>query len=209
MWGTYRSNARAGRHRRDHGRRDRRDPGDGELPVLRRQQVRARPIAELFTNPAVARQYEPGSVMKAFTVAAALDAGAITTTRHVQSTTTICVIGDVRIQNADRYDSSLRSRRRSPPATCWSCRTTSARRRSASSWAARACTRRSCRFGFGGADRDRDLRARRAAWSGIPDGPNASGDLTAAQNAFGQGLRPDRRAAGGRLRRLRATAGCW
>ena len=34
---------------------------------------------ELFTNPAVARQYEPGSVMKAFTIAAALDAGAITT----------------------------------------------------------------------------------------------------------------------------------
>ena len=29
----------------------------------------------LFTNPAVSRQYEPGSVMKAFTIAAALDAG--------------------------------------------------------------------------------------------------------------------------------------
>ena len=34
---------------------------------------------DVFTNPAVSRQYEPGSVMKAFTVAAALDAGAITT----------------------------------------------------------------------------------------------------------------------------------
>src|SRR5690606_1549238 len=29
--------------------------------------------AERFDNPAVARQYEPGSVMKAFTIAAALD----------------------------------------------------------------------------------------------------------------------------------------
>src|SRR5688500_18402476 len=58
---------------------------------------------ELFSNPAVARQYEPGSVMKAFTVAAALDAGAITTKDTFEDDNNL-PIGNVRIQNADRYD---------------------------------------------------------------------------------------------------------
>ena len=56
---------------------------------------------ELFSNPAVARQYEPGSVMKAFTVAAALDAGAITTKDTVVDDNNL-LIGDVLIHNADR-----------------------------------------------------------------------------------------------------------
>ena len=56
----------------------------------------------LFTNPAVSRQYEPGSVMKAFTIAAALDAGAITTSDTFHDDNNL-VIGKVRIQNADRY----------------------------------------------------------------------------------------------------------
>jgi cell division protein FtsI/penicillin-binding protein 2 len=59
---------------------------------------------EVFTNPAVSSQYEPGSVMKAFTVAAALDAGAITTRDKFRDNNNL-VIGDVRIQNADRYTS--------------------------------------------------------------------------------------------------------
>jgi cell division protein FtsI (penicillin-binding protein 3) len=58
---------------------------------------------ERFANPAVARQYEPGSVMKAFTVAAALDAGAVSTTDTFVDDNNL-LIGDVRIQNADRYD---------------------------------------------------------------------------------------------------------
>ncbi len=63
----------------------------------------ARSDAALFTDPAVSRQYEPGSVMKAFTVAAALDAGAITTTDTFLDNNNLRV-GGVRIQNADRYD---------------------------------------------------------------------------------------------------------
>ena len=59
--------------------------------------------ASLYTNPAVSRQYEPGSVMKAFTIAAALDAGR----DHDQHDTVVddnnLRIGEVRIQNADRY----------------------------------------------------------------------------------------------------------
>ena len=55
----------------------------------------------LFNNPAVTRQYEPGSVMKPFTVAAALDAGVITPEtvfvddNHLE-------VSDRVIQNADR-----------------------------------------------------------------------------------------------------------
>ena len=56
----------------------------------------------LFTNPAVSRQYEPGSVMKAFTIAAALDAGAITTREKFRDDNNLRLAG-VRIQNADRY----------------------------------------------------------------------------------------------------------
>ena len=70
-------------------------------PVLRRQRVPATD-AEPLTNPAVSRQYEPGSVMKAFTIAAALDAGAITTSTKVVDDNNLAH-RKVRIQNADRY----------------------------------------------------------------------------------------------------------
>jgi cell division protein FtsI (penicillin-binding protein 3) len=43
------------------------------------------------------------------------------------------------------------------------------------------------RFGFG-SPTGIELAARQAGIVWNPDGPNASGDLTAAQNAFGQGL---------------------
>ena len=56
----------------------------------------------LFTDPAVSRQYEPGSVMKAFTVAAALDAGAIDLQTTVNDDNNLRISG-IRIQNADRY----------------------------------------------------------------------------------------------------------
>jgi cell division protein FtsI/penicillin-binding protein 2 len=55
----------------------------------------------LFTSPAVSRQYEPGSVMKAMTVAAALDAGAITPTDLILDDNHLQVY-DATISNADR-----------------------------------------------------------------------------------------------------------
>jgi cell division protein FtsI/penicillin-binding protein 2 len=58
---------------------------------------------ERFSNPAISRQYEPGSVMKAFTIAAALDAGVIDTADTVEDDNNLRLRG-VRIQNADRAD---------------------------------------------------------------------------------------------------------
>ena len=54
--------------------------------------------------------------MKAFTIAAALDAGAITTSTKVVDDNNLR-IGKVRIQNADRY-SFPTGTVRSPPRTC-------------------------------------------------------------------------------------------
>ncbi len=71
---------------------------------------------ELFANPAVARQYEPGSVMKAFTIAAALDAGAITTATRSRTTTTCA---SARSESRTRTATTIRTATaRSPPATC-------------------------------------------------------------------------------------------
>ena len=58
---------------------------------------------ELFANPAVSRMYEPGSVMKAFTIAAALDAGAVTENDTFDDDNNL-LFGRIRIQNADRAD---------------------------------------------------------------------------------------------------------
>jgi len=58
---------------------------------------------QLFANPAISRQYEPGSVMKAFTIAAALDAGVIDTDDTVEDDNNLR-LRNVRIQNADRLD---------------------------------------------------------------------------------------------------------
>jgi cell division protein FtsI (penicillin-binding protein 3) len=55
----------------------------------------------LFASPAVSRQYEPGSVMKAMTVAAALDAGAVTPADLFMDDNKLKVY-DVTISNADR-----------------------------------------------------------------------------------------------------------
>jgi cell division protein FtsI/penicillin-binding protein 2 len=140
---------------------------------------------ELFSNPAVARQYEPGSVMKAFTVAAALDAGAITTKDTFEDDNNLRV-GNVRIQNADRYDH---------PYGHGSINAADVLALSNNVGAAKIGLElgRSelheafLRFGFG-AETGIELagEANGVVWD--PDGPNASGDLTAAQNAFGQGL---------------------
>ena len=139
----------------------------------------------LFTNPAVSRQYEPGSVMKAFTIAAALDAGAIDLSTTVLDDNDLR-IGKVRIQNADRY----RVPRGHGEVTAGD-----VLKLSNNVGAARIgllLGRQQLyeafrRFGFG-TPTGVDIAGEEAGVVWNPDGPNASGDLTAAQNSFGQGL---------------------
>ena len=63
----------------------------------------------------------------------------------------------------------------------------SARRRSGSTLGRHGLYEAFLRFGFG-AQTGIDLASEASGVVWDPDGPNASGDLTAAQNAFGQGL---------------------
>ncbi len=140
---------------------------------------------ELFANPAIARQYEPGSVMKAFTVAAALDAGAITTRDKFTDDNNLQV-GAVRIQNADRYDHPYGHGRITAGQVL---------RLSNNVGAAKIGLELGgedlyeafLRFGFG-APTGIELAGEASGRIWDPEGPNASGDLTTAQNAFGQGL---------------------
>ena len=141
--------------------------------------------AERFANPAVSRQYEPGSVMKAFTIAAALDAGAITTSDVVLDDNNLRV-GNVRIQNADRYDYPYGHGEITAADVLALSNNIGAAKiglelgRSELYEAFR-------RFGFGSTTGiELTGEATGVIWD--PDGGNASGDLTAAQNAFGQGL---------------------
>jgi cell division protein FtsI/penicillin-binding protein 2 len=141
--------------------------------------------AELYRNPAVSRQYEPGSVMKAFTIAAALDAGAITTTDTFVDDNDLR-IGAIRIQNADRYDN---------PSGHGPITAADVLRLSNNVGAAKIGLELGAsglydafrRFGFG-APTGIELAGEASGVVWNPSGPNASGDLTAAQNAFGQGL---------------------
>jgi cell division protein FtsI/penicillin-binding protein 2 len=139
----------------------------------------------LFTNPAVSRQYEPGSVMKAFTIAAALDAGAITTRDTVMDDNNLR-IGDVRIQNADRYT----HRYGHGPITAGDVLKLSnnvGAARIGLTLGRQRLYEALRRFGFGSPTGIEIAgEADGVVWN--PDGPNGSGDLTAAQNAFGQGL---------------------
>jgi cell division protein FtsI/penicillin-binding protein 2 len=141
--------------------------------------------ATRYTSPAVAAQYEPGSVMKAFTVAAALDAGAITTSTTVHDDNDLR-LADVRIQNADRYTS---------PYGHGDLTAGDVLKLSNNVGAARIglllgrqrLYEAFRRFGFGsptGIELAGEVPG--VVWN--PDGPNGTGDLTAAQNAFGQGL---------------------
>lgn len=139
----------------------------------------------LFANPAVSRQYEPGSVMKAFTVAAALDAGAISLETKVLDDNNLR-IGGVRIQNADRYK---------VPHGHGEITAGDVLKLSNNVGAAKiglllgrqGLYEAFRRFGFG-TPTGVDIAGEEAGVVWNPDGPNASGDLTAAQNAFGQGL---------------------
>lgn len=140
---------------------------------------------ERFSNPAVARQYEPGSVMKAFTVAAALDAGAITTFDTFDDDNNLR-IGRIRIQNADRYDHPYGH----GPITAAEVLALSNNVGAAKvglTLGRAQLYQAFLRFGFG-SPTGIELAGEASGVVWDPDGPNASGDLTAAQTAFGQGL---------------------
>ncbi len=139
----------------------------------------------LFDNPAVGHPYEPGSVMKAFTIAAALDAGAITTDTKVLDNNNLRIKG-VRIQNADRYNY---------PYGHGEITAQQVLQLSNNNGAARIGLKLGgeklyqafLRYGFGqptGIDIAGEVGG--TVWD--PASKNASGDLTTAQNAFGQGL---------------------
>lgn len=140
---------------------------------------------ERFANPAVSRQYEPGSVMKAFTIAAALDAGAITTSTTVEDDNNLR-IGNVRIQNADRYDHPNGHGRITAGNVLELSNNVGAAKIGLKLGRARLYEAFR-RFGFG-SPTGIELTNEAAGVIWNPDGPNSSGDLTAAQNAFGQGL---------------------
>ena len=139
----------------------------------------------LFTDPAVSRQYEPGSVMKAFTVAAALDAGAIDLQTTVLDDNNLR-IGGVRIQNADRYTkpngngeiTAGEVLKLSDNVGAAKIGLLLGRQRLYEAFK---------RYGFG-TPTGVDIAGEASGVVWNPDGPNATGDLTAAQNAFGQGL---------------------
>lgn len=145
----------------------------------------ARVDPSLFTNPAASRQYEPGSVMKAFTIAAALDADAITTRQTFKDDNNLR-LANVRIQNADRYT----HRYGHGPITAGEVLQLSNNVGAARIGLALGRQRlyeAFRRYGFGSPTGiDISGEASGVVWN--PDGPNGSGDLTAAQNAFGQGL---------------------
>jgi cell division protein FtsI (penicillin-binding protein 3) len=140
---------------------------------------------ERFANPAVARQYEPGSVMKAFTVAAALDAGAVTTSDTFVDDNNLR-IGSIRIQNADRYDHPS-GRGPLTPAEVLAFSNNVGAAKIGLELGRAELYQAFLRFGFGSPTGiEVAYEADGVVWD--PDGPNASGDLTAAQTAFGQGL---------------------
>ena len=138
---------------------------------------------ELFRNPAVFRMYEPGSVMKAFTIAAALDAGAVTVEDTFEDDNNLR-IGNIRIQNADRLDR---------PYGHGSITAADVLALSNNVGAAKVGLKLGGdalydafrRFGFG-SPTGIELTGEQEGVVWHPD--DASGDLTTAQNAFGQGL---------------------
>lgn len=141
--------------------------------------------ASLYTNPAVSRQYEPGSVMKAFTIAAALDAGAITTSTKVVDDNNLR-IGKVRIQNADRYSFPY-GHGEITAADVLKLSNNIGAAKIGLTLGGRGLYDAFKRYGFGsptGVDIAGEVPG--VVWD--PDGPHGSGDLTTAQNSFGQGL---------------------
>lgn len=138
---------------------------------------------QLFSNPAISRQYEPGSVMKAFTIAAALDAGAIDTDDTVDDDNNLR-LRNVRIQNADRLDFPYGH----GPITAGDVLALSNNVGAAKiglKVGSVELYEAFRRFGFG-SPTGIELAGEEPGLVWHPD--RASGELTTAQNAFGQGL---------------------
>jgi len=140
---------------------------------------------DLFANPAVARQYEPGSVMKAFTIAAALDAGAIDTDDTFEDDNNLR-IGRVRVQNADRWDHPYGHGAITAEDVLALSNNVGAAKIGLE-LGGEELYEAFMRFGFG-APTGIELTGEGSGRVWNPNGPNASGDLTTAQNSFGQGL---------------------
>jgi len=138
---------------------------------------------ERFANPAVARQYEPGSVMKAFTIAAALDAGAITTSDTVDDDNNL-QLRNVRIQNADRADHPY-GHGKITAADVLALSNNVGAAKFGLELGGEQLYEAFRRFGFGSVT-GIELAAEEPGMIWHPD--QASGELTTAQNAFGQGL---------------------
>ncbi|MGQ0608006.1 MAG: peptidoglycan D,D-transpeptidase FtsI family protein [Chloroflexota bacterium] len=138
---------------------------------------------ELFANPAVSRMYEPGSVMKAFTIAAALDAGAVTERDTFEDDNNLR-FGAIRIQNADRGDWPYGHGPITPSEVLALSNNVGAAKIGLE-LGGDALYDAFRRYGFGtptGIELTGEQR-------GVIWHPSeASGDLTTAQNAFGQGL---------------------
>ena len=88
-----------------HGPVHRRDLRDGDLPVVRRQRLQGdrgeRPGR--FIDPMVSTVYEPGSVFKMMTAAAALEAGTVTPSTRIKDVGTLRLDkGKTKIDDADR-----------------------------------------------------------------------------------------------------------
>ena len=184
MWATFRSNAAVGVTGLVMDAETGAILGMASFPTYDANQF-ATTDGELFANPAVARQYEPGSVMKAFTIAAALDAGAISTTDTFVDDNNL-LIGSIRIQNADRYD----HRYGHGPITASDVLALSNNVGAAKiglELGRVELYEAFRRFGFG-MPTGIELAGEASGVVWNPDGPNASGDLTAAQISFGQGL---------------------
>jgi len=139
----------------------------------------------LFPNPAVSRQYEPGSVMKAFTVAAALDAGVITPNDLFRDDNNLHIY-DAVIHNADRqwYPNGhglitaaqvLALSNNVGAATI------------GLTLGGQGLYDALVRFGFG-SPTGVELAGETAGVVLHPDAEGASRELTTAQNAFGQGI---------------------
>jgi cell division protein FtsI/penicillin-binding protein 2 len=139
----------------------------------------------LFSSPAVSRQYEPGSVMKAMTVAAALDAGAITPGDLFLDDNNLQVY-DATIHNADRqwYPSGHGL---ITPAEVLALSNNVGAATIGLTLGGQGLYDAFVRYGFG-QPTGVDLAGEATGVVLHPDAEDASKELTTAQNAFGQGI---------------------
>lgn len=139
----------------------------------------------LFSSPAVSRQYEPGSVLKAMTVAAALDAGAITPTDLFMDDNNLQVY-DAVISNADRAwypeGHGLLT-----PAEILALSNNVGAATVGLTLGGERLYQAFLRFGFG-QPTGVDIAGEASGVVLHPDAEGSSKELTTAQNAFGQGI---------------------